>query len=87
MRCAVGHRLGSHRDLLWLWYMPAAVVLIRPLAWETPCAAGAAIKNQNQNQNQRERGRQRETERDRERQREREDKRKIEEMKLCFYLR
>jgi hypothetical protein len=61
--------------------MPAAVVLIRPLAWETPCAAGAAIKNQNQNQNQRERGRQRETER------EREDKRKIEEMKLCFYLR
>ena len=63
--------------------MPAAVVLIRPLAWETPCAAGAAIKNQNQNQNQRER----ETERDRERQREREDKRKIEEMKLCFYLR
>ena len=81
MRCAVGHRLGSHRDLLWLWYMPAAVVLIRPLAWETPCAAGAAIKNQNQNQNQRER------EGDRERQREREDKRKIEEMKLCFYLR
>ena len=71
MRCAVGHRLGSHRDLLWLWYMPAAVVLIRPLAWETPCAAGAAIKNQNQNQNQRER----ETERDRERQRETERQR------------
>ena len=30
--------------LLWLWYRPAAVAPIRPLAWELPYAAGAAIK-------------------------------------------
>ena len=32
--------------LLWLWCRPAAVVLIRPLAWESPYAAGAALKRQ-----------------------------------------
>ena len=30
--------------LLWLWRKPAAVVQIRPLAWEPPHAAGAALK-------------------------------------------
>ena len=30
--------------LLWLWHRPAAVALIRPLAWEPPCASGAALK-------------------------------------------
>ena len=30
--------------LLWLWGRPAAAALIRPLAWEPPCAAGAALK-------------------------------------------
>ena len=29
--------------LLWLWRRPAAVALIRPLAWEPPHAAGAAL--------------------------------------------
>ena len=42
MSCGVGQRLGS--DLLWLWCRPAAVALIRPLAWEPPYAEGAALK-------------------------------------------
>ena len=31
--------------LLWLWCRLAAAVLIRPLAWEPPYAAGAALKD------------------------------------------
>ena len=30
--------------MLWLWQRPASVALIRPLVWEPPCAAGAALK-------------------------------------------
>jgi len=30
--------------LLWLWHRPAATAPIRPLAWEPPCAAGAALE-------------------------------------------
>ena len=30
--------------LLWLWCRLAAVALIRPLAWEPPYAASAALK-------------------------------------------
>ena len=30
--------------LLWLWRKLAATALIRPLAWEPPYVAGAAIK-------------------------------------------
>ena len=30
--------------LPWLWYRPAAVAPIRPLAWELPYAAGVAQK-------------------------------------------
>ena len=29
---------------LWLWWRPAAAAPIRPLAWEPPRAAGAALK-------------------------------------------
>ena len=36
------HTLGP--ELLWLWYRPAATVLIQPLAWELPYAMGAALK-------------------------------------------
>ena len=32
--------------LLWLWCRPAAVAPIRPLVWEPPYAAGAALKRQ-----------------------------------------
>ena len=46
MSCGVGHRHGSDSALLWLWCRPAATALIRPLAWETPYAMGAAPKRQ-----------------------------------------
>ena len=32
--------------LLWLWRSPVAAALIRPLAWEPPYAASAALKRQ-----------------------------------------
>ena len=44
MSCGVGRRRGLDPTLLWLWCRPAAVALIRPLAWELPYAAGAALK-------------------------------------------
>ena len=40
----VGHRCDSDLALLWLWQSLAAAAPIQPLAWELPCAAGAAIK-------------------------------------------
>ena len=46
MSCDVGRRQGSDPALLWLWHRPAAAAPIRPLAWETPYAAGAALKRQ-----------------------------------------
>ena len=44
MNCGVGFRHGSDPALLWLWCRPVATALIRPLAWEPPCATGAALK-------------------------------------------
>ena len=32
--------------LLWLWYRSAAIAPIQPLAWESPYAAGVALKRQ-----------------------------------------
>ena len=32
--------------LLWLWHRPAAVALIRRLAWEPPYAVGAALERE-----------------------------------------
>ena len=32
--------------LLWLWHWLAAMALIRPLAWEPPCAESVALKRQ-----------------------------------------
>ena len=46
MSCGVGRRRGSDPALLWLWYRPAAVALIRSLAWEPPYATSAALKKQ-----------------------------------------
>ena len=46
MSCGVVYRRGSDLALLWLRCRPAAVALIRPLAWEPPCAMGAALKKQ-----------------------------------------
>ena len=45
--CGVGHRHGLDLSWLWLWPRPAAVAPIRLLAWERPCAAGAALKQTN----------------------------------------
>ena len=42
----IGHRHGTN-PVLWLWHRPAAVILIPPLAWETPYATGVALKKQN----------------------------------------
>ena len=44
----MGHRHGSDLALLCLWHRPVATTLIRPLAWETPSAEGAALKGQKQ---------------------------------------
>ena len=42
--CGVGRRRGSDLASLWLWYRPAAVAPIRPLAWELPYAADTSLK-------------------------------------------
>ena len=49
MSCGVGHRRGSDLVLLWLWHRPAAIALIRPLAWEPPFAASVALKKDKKN--------------------------------------
>ena len=41
-----GCRRGLDPTLLWLWCRLVATALIRPLAWEPPCAASAALKRQ-----------------------------------------
>ena len=46
MSCGVAHRRGSDLVWLWLWHRLAATGPIRPLAWETPYATGAALKRQ-----------------------------------------
>jgi len=40
--CGVGCRCGSDPTLLRDWSRPVATAPIRPLAWEPPCATGAA---------------------------------------------
>ena len=44
MSCGVGCRHGLDPALLWLWRRLADTAPIRPLAWEPPCAVGAALK-------------------------------------------
>ena len=44
MNYGVGCRRGSDLLLLWLWHRPAATAPIRPLAWESPYATGAALE-------------------------------------------
>ena len=52
MNCGVGHRHSLGLVLLWLWCRPAATALIRPLAWEFPCATGVALENAKRQQQQ-----------------------------------
>ena len=51
MNCGVGRRCGSDPELLWLWCRPAAIALIRPLAWEIPRAKGLALKSKKKTKN------------------------------------
>jgi len=46
MSCGVGRRCGLDPQLLWLWCRLEATALIRPLAWEPPCATDVALKRQ-----------------------------------------
>ena len=48
----VGRKCGLDLALLWLWYRPAVVVLIRPLAWEPTYATSAALKAKNKTKKQ-----------------------------------
>ena len=41
----VGSRHCSDLVLLWLWFRPAVAAPIRPLAWELPYAADAALRS------------------------------------------
>ena len=50
--CDVGCRRGSDPALLWLWCRPAAVAPIRPLAWEPPYDAEAALEMAKRQKNQ-----------------------------------
>ena len=45
MSCGVGCTHSLDPTLLWLWCRLAAVSPIGPLAWEPPCAIGAALKS------------------------------------------
>ena len=42
---------GSDWALLWLFCRPAAVALMRTLAWEPPIAAGVALKRKRKKKN------------------------------------
>ena len=37
--------------MLWLWCRPATTAPIRPLAWEPPCAMGAALEKTRKKRN------------------------------------
>ena len=50
MSCGIGHRRGLDPVLLWLWCRLAATASIRPLAWEPPYAAGAALEQAKKDQ-------------------------------------
>ena len=46
LSCGAGCRCSLDLALLWLWCRLVATALTRPLAWEPPYAAGAALKRQ-----------------------------------------
>ena len=46
MSCGLDGKRSSDLVLPWLWYRLAAIAPMRPLAWESPCAVGAALKRQ-----------------------------------------
>ena len=54
LSCGAGRRCGSDLALLWLWRRPAAVALIRPLAWGTSICCKRGPKKQNKRERERE---------------------------------
>ena len=52
MSCGMALKCSLDPALLWQWYRPAAVALIRPLAWELPYATSKTVKNKNKNKKQ-----------------------------------
>ena len=46
--CGVGRRCGLDPELQWLWRKSAATAPIRPLAWELPYTACAALEKTKQ---------------------------------------
>ena len=51
MSCGVDHKRGLDAALLWLWLRQVATAPIRPLDWETPYAAGAALEKTKKKKN------------------------------------
>jgi len=47
----LGGRCGSDLAWMWLWRRPTAAAPIRPLAWELPYAASAALKSKKKRKN------------------------------------
>ena len=56
MSSGVGRRRGLDLALLWLWRGPAATAPIRPLVWEPPYVAGAALKSKKKKKKKKRRG-------------------------------
>ena len=52
MNYGVGCRCSLDHEFLWLWYRPAAVAPIWPLAWEPPYATDVAFKKNAKQQQQ-----------------------------------
>ena len=50
MNCGVDQRCSLGPVLLWLWYSPTTIALNWPPAWESPYAAGVALKTANTTQ-------------------------------------
>ena len=60
MSCGVGRRCSSDLALLWLWCRPAAVALIRLLAWEPPYAASVTLKKKREKKKEKKKKRRKE---------------------------
>ena len=52
MSCGVGYKCSSDPVLLWPWCRPGATAPIRPLAWEAPYVAEAALEMAKRQQQQ-----------------------------------
>ena len=69
-------RLSLDLTFLWLWHRPVATAPLRPLAWETPYGAGAAVKRQKDKKKKKKRERKKGRKKEK-KERKKEKKRKI----------